>query len=85
MLNAIVVPSILYYGYGFQDFLGFDTFLPVIALSTLSVFIGQTIACYGIGVPLTIALDRITEKVDIFGKKYIKRKTKEENTDVKMQ
>ena len=86
LLNAIVVPYILYYGYGFQDFLGYTEFLPVIALNTLSVFIGQGIACYGIGVPLTIALDRITQKVDIFGrKKYNKRNVKEEKTDVKVQ
>ena len=50
VLNAIAVPFIIKYGYGS------DAGLLIIALTVL---IGQCIACYGLGIPLTLALRRI--------------------------
>ncbi len=67
ILNALVVPFILYFGYGVKDFMGFDRMWPVLALIALSVFIGQVIACYGLGVPLYFALKPLDRKYDLFG------------------
>ena len=66
LLKAIVVPFILYYGYNIREFMGYTEFAPVMALTALSVFIGQTIACYGIGVPLYFALKGISDRTDLF-------------------
>ena len=64
--NAIAVPLILYYGYGMHSFLGATSALPVLGLYALSVGIGQTIVCYGGGIPLYRALKKINEKYKIF-------------------
>ncbi len=64
--NAIAVPLILYYGYGMHSFLGASHALPVLGLYALSVGIGQTIVCYGGGIPLYKALKKINEKYKIF-------------------
>ena len=66
MCNAIAVPLILYYGYGLSSFLGATSALPVLGLYALSVGIGQTIVCYGGGIPLYRALKKINEKYKIF-------------------
>ncbi|MBQ3792381.1 MAG: QueT transporter family protein [Clostridia bacterium] len=49
--NALIIPFVLYYGYGFQDFLGFTDPLVVLALNALSVAIGEMIVTYLIGLP----------------------------------
>ena len=67
ILNAIVVPFILYFAYGFKDFMGYTQMWTVLGLTALSVFIGQVIACYGLGIPLYFALKPLDEKYDLFG------------------
>ena len=64
--NAIAIPFILYYGYGMHSFLGSAHALPVMGLYALSVGIGQAIVCYGGGIPLYGALDKISKKYRIF-------------------
>lgn len=64
--NTVAVPLILYYGYGLVSFGDISGALPVLSLSALSVFIGQSVACYGLGVPLTVALDKINKKYKLF-------------------
>lgn len=63
VFNVIAVPLVLYYGYGFTTFeMGSSVisgFWPVLGLTALSVFIGQMIACYGVGIPLYKALKHI--------------------------
>jgi uncharacterized membrane protein len=49
VLNALVVPFVLKYGYGFGDALWF---------MALTVGLGQICACYGLGLPLLITLER---------------------------
>ncbi len=66
LCNAVAVPLILYYGYGMHSFLGTTHALPVLALYALSVCIGQAIVCYGGGIPLYGALDKILKKYKIF-------------------
>ncbi len=70
IFNALLVPPVLYYGYGVVSFCGFETVLPVMAMLSLSVLIGQTLACYGLGLPLYWALKKIDQKVHIF--KYVR-------------
>lgn len=64
--NAIAIPFILYYGYGMNSFLGATHALPVLALYALSVCIGQAIVCYGGGISLYGALEKINRKYKIF-------------------
>lgn len=66
LCNAVAVPLILYYGYGLHSFLGSTEALPVLSLYALSVLIGQTIICYGGGIPLYKALTKISNKYKIF-------------------
>jgi len=62
IFNVIAVPLVLYYGYGFTTFeFGATVFSgvgPVLGLTALSVFVGQMIACYGVGIPLYLALEK---------------------------
>lgn len=62
--NAIAVPFILYYGYGFTTFGNETATITVLSIYALSVFIGQAIVCYGVGIPLYFALKR--HKINLF-------------------
>ena len=66
LCNAVAIPFILYYGYGMHSFLGASHALPVMGLYALSVGIGQAIVCYGGGIPLYGALNKINNKYRIF-------------------
>ncbi len=63
IVNAIFVPFILYFGYGFTSFGNFSGAVTVLSVYALSVFIGQTIVCYGVGIPLYLALKKISKKI----------------------
>ena len=69
LLNALTVPFILYFGYGIRSFGGADTTVTVLALQALFVLIGQTIACYGLGIPLLLFLQKINSKYHFFDEK----------------
>lgn len=58
IVNAICVPLILYYGYGFTTFGSSSGTLLVLSVYALSVFIGQTVVCYGVGIPLYLTLKK---------------------------
>lgn len=73
LLNAVAVPLILYFGYGFKDFLGFDTMLPVLFLNALSVLIGQFLSCGLLGAPLYFSLSTIEKRTGIFSKDRSRR------------
>ena len=64
---------ILYFGYGFKDFLGFDTILPVLLLNALSVLIGQFLSCGLLGAPLYFSLSTIEKRTGIFSKDRSRR------------
>ena len=69
VFNVVAVPLVLYFAYGFTTFdLGsavIEGLWPVLGLTALSVFIGQMIACYGVGIPLYLTL----EKTGLFRKR----------------
>ena len=67
IINALVVPFVIYFGYYEHVFTWNDQVVateafPVLGLYALSVFIGQLIACYGIGTPLYFALKAIDDR-----------------------
>ena len=52
VLNALIIPFVLYFGYGFVSFGNTTAMWAVLGLNAISIAIGQIIACYGIGLPL---------------------------------
>lgn len=59
VFNALIIPFVLYFAYGFVTFGETEGMWIVLALNALSVAIGQIIACYGLGLPLYAMLKRI--------------------------
>ena len=66
VLNAIAVPMILFYGYGIRSFGNADGTIAVLGMQAVSVLIGQTIACCGLGIPLLLFLQKINRKYHFF-------------------
>lgn len=66
IFNAIAVPFILYFGYGIVSFGEETSVFPVLALTALSVFIGQIISCYGLGLPLAKMLEKLKTRSKFF-------------------
>ena len=58
VLNAVIVPFVLYFGYGITTFGSTEGMWLVVVLQALSIAIGQVIACYGLGMPLYYLLKR---------------------------
>lgn len=59
LVNAIVIPFVLYFGYQVTSFANAESMIPVLLLLSLSVFIGEVISCYVIGPVFVIALNRV--------------------------
>ncbi len=59
LFNALILPFVLYFGYGFTTFGETTEMVAVLALSALSVAVGQFLACYGLGLPLYAVLKRV--------------------------
>ena len=62
VVNALSIPLILYYGYGLCEFLGFESVFAVLGLYSLSVFLGQAIACYLLGMPIYYTVGKLYKK-----------------------
>ena len=58
VFNALIVPLVLYFGYGVTTFGNETGTWLVLGLQAVSVAIGQVIACYGLGMPLYYLLKR---------------------------
>lgn len=58
VFNALIVPFVLYFGYGVTTFGNEAGMWLVLGLQALSIAIGQVIACYGLGMPLYYLLKR---------------------------
>ena len=63
LVNAIVIPFVLYFGYQVTSFANAEKMLPVILLLSLSVFLGEVISCYVIGPVLVLALNRVDKAI----------------------
>ncbi|MCR4930651.1 MAG: QueT transporter family protein [Lachnospiraceae bacterium] len=59
LVNAIVIPFVLYFGYQVTSFANAEKMIPVLLLLSLSVFIGEAISCYVFGPVLVLALNRV--------------------------
>ena len=66
IFNALVIPFVLYFGYGIRSMGNATSTIGVLALMGLSVLIGQAIACYVVGMPLMKLLERLNDKYKIF-------------------
>lgn len=66
LLNTLTVPLILFFGYGITSFGGQDSTAAVLALEALSVFAGQTVSCYGLGLPLFKLLQKLDRNYHLF-------------------
>lgn len=58
VFNALIVPFVIYFGYGITTFGSTEGMWLVLGLQALSIAIGQVIACYGLGMPLYYLLKR---------------------------
>lgn len=62
ILNALIIPFVLYYGYGFKDAFGYTETAAVLGLDALTVGAGEAAVCYIIGVPLMIFVHKMLKK-----------------------
>jgi uncharacterized membrane protein len=63
LVNAIVIPFVLYFGYQVTSFANAEKMLPVLLLLSLSVFLGEVISCYVFGPVLVLALNRVDKAI----------------------
>ena len=58
VFNGLIIPLVLYFGYGITVFGEVSGMWAVLAMQGLSVAIGEAIACYGLGIPLYMFIKR---------------------------
>ena len=63
LVNAIVIPFVLYFGYQVTSFANAEKMLPVLLLLSFSVFLGEVISCYVFGPVLVLALNRVDKAI----------------------
>jgi len=66
LVNAIVIPLVLFYGYGVTAMGNVTSTIGVLGLLALSILIGQALACYIIGMPLLHVLEKLNKQHSIF-------------------
>lgn len=64
IVNALVVPFILYYGYGITSMGNATGTVATLLFMGVSVFLGEVVACFVIGLPLMKLLGRIWPVLD---------------------
>ncbi len=65
VFNALIIPFVLVYGYGFDKAFG-ATGPVVLAIDALTVAAGEAAVCYILGVPLMILSNDLNKKTDLF-------------------
>ncbi len=60
LVNTVVIPFVLYYGYGIQSFMDTTGTLPVLGLMAVSIFAGEVISCYVFGPIVVLIMNRIS-------------------------
>lgn len=61
LVNALIIPFVLYYGYGLHEMAGQTSRNVVLALFALSVGVGEIISCYLFG-PIIVKVMKTVEK-----------------------
>ena len=66
LVNALIIPFVLYYGYGVTEFASATSQFAVLGLLAFSVFAGEMISCYVFGPILVQVLNRVdkSQKLD---------------------
>ena len=65
IVNAIIIPFVLYYGYGITSMGNATTTAAVLALMAFSVFAGEVISCYVFGPILVKVLNRVDKSLHL--------------------
>ena len=68
VFNAVIIPFVLYFGYGATEAMGATDIFAVLAIHALTVGAGEAAVCYILGVPFMIAVNRIRTHTTIFHK-----------------
>ena len=66
VFNALIIPFVLYYGYGVTATLGATSKFAVLGLHALTVGAGEAAVCYVLGVSLMLLLNRINRRTELF-------------------
>ncbi|MBQ9558174.1 MAG: QueT transporter family protein [Clostridia bacterium] len=66
VFNALIIPFVLYYGYGFTEFLGHTGTAAVLAFYALTVGLGELAVCYVLGIPLMLLVNSINNRTQLF-------------------
>ena len=66
IFNAVIIPFVLYYGYGWTETLGATDKFAVLGLYALTVGAGEAAVCYILGIPLMISANRLRKDVNLF-------------------
>ena len=65
LVNAIIIPFVLYYGYGITSMGNAETTAAVLALMAFSVFSGEVISCYVFGPILVKVMNRVDKSLHL--------------------
>ena len=65
LVNAIIIPFVLYFGYGITEMGSATAMASVLSLMAFSVFAGEVISCYVFGPVLVLILNRINKSVKL--------------------
>ena len=60
LVNTVMIPFVLYYGYGINSFLSATGRAPVLALMAVSIFLGEVISCYVFGPLVVLIMNRVS-------------------------
>lgn len=63
LVNAIIIPFVLYFGYQVTSFANAESMIPALLFLSLSVFIGEVISCYVFGPLFVLALNRVNKAI----------------------
>ena len=63
ILNAAIIPFVLYFGYGLTSAFGVEGAAPVLAIHAGTVGLGEAAVCYILGLPLMDAVNRLRKKI----------------------
>jgi uncharacterized membrane protein len=67
LVNAIIIPFVLYFGYGVTAMGSATGMYAVLGLLAFSVFAGEVISCYVFGPLLVLVLNRVSKTVKFEG------------------
>ncbi|MBQ7566729.1 MAG: QueT transporter family protein [Oscillospiraceae bacterium] len=61
--NALIIPFVLFYGYGITSAFGVENTVLVLGIHALTVGLGEAAVCYLIGVPFMLLVNRMPKRL----------------------